>query len=84
MSRWRWWDACCSVTAATGLGGLALVNAALGWLDLAFAQQLGLPPHVNFLLIVVWLVMLGISTLQRGALAEGSYRPLFTAQSVSR
>jgi hypothetical protein len=64
------------------LGGLALVNAALGWLDLAFARGLGLPPHVNFLLIVVWLVMLGISTLQRSALAEGGYRRLFTAQSA--
>jgi len=66
------------------LGGLALVNAVLGWLDLAFAQQLGLPPHVNFLLIVVWLVVLGISTLQRGPIVEGSYRPLLTAQSASR
>jgi hypothetical protein len=46
------------------LGGLALVNAALGWLDLAFAEQIGLPPHVNFLLLVVWLVVLGASTLQ--------------------
>jgi hypothetical protein len=65
------------------VGGLALVNAAPGWMDLAFARQLGLPPHVNFLLLVVWLVMLGISTLQRGALAEGSsYRSLFTAQSA--
>jgi hypothetical protein len=35
-----------------------------------------------FLLIVVWLVMLGVSTLQRDALAEGSYRPQFTAQSA--
>ena len=66
------------------LGALALVNAVLGWLDLAFAQQLGLPPHVNFLLIVVWLVVLGISTLQRGPIVEGSYRPLLTAQSASR
>ena len=64
------------------LGGVALVNAALGWLDLAFAHQLGLPPHVNFLLLVAWLVMLGISTWQRGAVAEASYRPLFTAQSA--
>jgi hypothetical protein len=46
------------------LGALALVNAALGWLDLGFAQQIGLPPHVNFLLVVVWLVVLGGSTLR--------------------
>ena len=31
------------------LGALALANAGLGWLDLAFAEQLGLPPHINFL-----------------------------------
>src|ERR1700724_3688235 len=61
------------------LGTVALVNAALGWLDLAFARQLGLPPHVNFLLLVVWLVMLGVSTLQRGTLADSSYAPRFTA-----
>ncbi|HLZ28987.1 MAG TPA: hypothetical protein VKV73_16855 [Chloroflexota bacterium] len=65
------------------LGGLALVNAALGWLDLAFARALGLPPHVSFLLIVVWLVMLGSSTWQPGALAEDSNRPRFTAQSAA-
>ena len=68
----------------TWLGTLALVNAALGWLDLAFARQLGLPPHVNFLLLVLWLVVLGVATWQRDAVAEGSYRPRFTAQSVSR
>jgi len=54
------------------LGGLALVNAALGWLDLAFAEQIGLPPHVNFLLVVVWLVMLGASTLQMSLIARPS------------
>ena len=68
----RWW-----------LGGLALVNAALGWLDLAFASQLGLPPHTNFLLIVVWLVVLGGSTLQRGAAAESTHQPAFAAQATS-
>ena len=66
------------------LGGLALINAALGWLDLAFAKQLGLPRHVNFLLIVVWLVMLGGSTSNRGAVAEDSYRPSFAAQPASQ
>jgi hypothetical protein len=55
------------------LGALALLNAALGWLDLAFAQQLGLAPHVNFLLIVVWFVMLGGSTLNRAAVSTRTY-----------
>ncbi len=68
----RWW-----------LGGLALVNAVLGWLDLAFASQLGLPPHTNFLLIVVWLVVLGGSTLTLGATTDITYRPVVAAQSGS-
>ena len=61
------------------LGGLALANAALGWLDMAFANQLGLPPHTNFLLIVVWLVVLGASTLTREAATELTYQPAFAA-----
>jgi len=42
------------------LGGLAMANGVLGYLELAFAARLGLPPHVNFLLLVVWFVILGV------------------------
>jgi hypothetical protein len=42
------------------VGALAIANGALGYLDLAFAPALGLPPHTNFLLVVVWEIALGI------------------------
>jgi len=63
------------------LGALALVNAALGWLDLAFAQQMGLPPHVNFLLLVVWLGILGGSTWRISTAASREHRPIFMPQT---
>jgi hypothetical protein len=62
------------------LGALALVNAALGWLDLAFAQQAGLPPHVNFLVLVVWLVVLGGSTLRMSLVVRPAHAPLLVPQ----
>ncbi len=43
------------------VGVLAIVNGVLGYLDLAFASALGLPPHTNFLLLVVWEVVLGFT-----------------------
>jgi hypothetical protein len=64
------------------LAGLALLNAALGWLDLAFAAQLGLPPHTNFLLIVVWLIVLGTSSWRdraRAAARSGVTGPAYTS-----
>ena len=42
------------------LAGLAIANAVLGYLEMAFAARLGLPPHLNFLLLVVWFVALGV------------------------
>jgi len=42
------------------LGGLAMANGVLGYLELAFAARLGLPPHLNFLLLVAWFVILGV------------------------
>ena len=41
------------------LGGLAMANGVLGYLEMAFAARLGLPPHLNFMLLVVWFVALG-------------------------
>jgi hypothetical protein len=43
------------------VGVLAIANGILGYLDLAFASALGLPPHTNFLLLVVWEVVLGFT-----------------------
>jgi hypothetical protein len=43
------------------LGVLAIANGVLGYLDLAFAPALGLPPHTNFLLLVAWEVVLGFT-----------------------
>ncbi|CAN5310770.1 hypothetical protein BH24CHL10_BH24CHL10_07180 [soil metagenome] len=43
------------------IAGLAFANGALGYLAMAFASRLGLPPHLNFLLLVVWFVALGIA-----------------------
>lgn len=43
------------------VGVLAIANGVFGYLDLAFASALGLPPHTNFLLLVVWEVLLGIT-----------------------
>src|SRR5579859_3445256 len=63
------------------LGALALVNAALGWLDLAFAQQAGLPPHVNFLVLVVWLVLLGGSTVRMSLVGRPVHVPLLVPQT---
>ena len=42
------------------IAGLAVANAVLGFLEMAFAARLGLPPHLNFLLLVAWFVVLGI------------------------
>ena len=43
------------------VGILAIANGVLGYLDLAFASRFGLPPHTNFLLLVVWEVVLGLT-----------------------
>jgi hypothetical protein len=43
------------------VGVLAIANGVLGYLDLAFASALGLPPHTNFLLLVAWEVVLGFT-----------------------
>jgi hypothetical protein len=43
------------------VGVLAIANGICGYLDLAFASALGLPPHTNFLLLVVWEVLLGFT-----------------------
>jgi hypothetical protein len=42
------------------LAGLAISNGVLGYLEMAFASRLGVPPHINFLLLVVWFVALGV------------------------
>jgi hypothetical protein len=49
------------------VGALALANGVLGYLDLAFASVLGLPPHTNFLLVVVWEVVLGLTWWRQGS-----------------
>lgn len=61
-------------------GILALLNAALGYLDLAFASRLGLPPHTNFLVLVVWLVVLGASTWQRASAPAAQRQPSLATQ----
>lgn len=43
------------------VGGLAIANGVLGYLAMAFADRLGLPPHLNFLLLVVWFAGLGVA-----------------------
>ncbi len=42
------------------VGGLAMANGVLGYLAMIFAGRLGLPPHLNFMLLVVWFVVLGV------------------------
>jgi hypothetical protein len=42
------------------LGGLAAANGVLGYLEMAFAARLGLPPHFNFMLLVVWFGLLAV------------------------
>lgn len=42
------------------VGALAIANGVLGYLAMAFAASVGLPPHLNFMLLVVWYVMLGV------------------------
>jgi hypothetical protein len=43
------------------IGALAIANGVLGYLDPMVAPALGLPPHTNFLLFVVWEILLGIT-----------------------
>jgi hypothetical protein len=43
------------------IGGLAVANGALGYVAMLFAARLGLPPHLNFMLLVVWFLLLGVS-----------------------
>jgi hypothetical protein len=49
------------------VGILAIANGVLGYLDLVFAPALGLPPHTNFLLLVVWEVVLGFTWWRLGS-----------------
>jgi hypothetical protein len=42
------------------IAGLAIANGLLGYLAMAFADGLGLPPHLNFMLLVVWFLVLGV------------------------
>ena len=42
------------------VAALAIANGLLGYLAMAFADRLGLPPHLNFLLLVAWFVALGV------------------------
>jgi hypothetical protein len=49
------------------VGALAIANGVLGYLDLAFASALGLPPHTNFLLLVAWEVVLGFTWWRLGS-----------------
>jgi hypothetical protein len=61
VSRHRW------------IGGLAVANGALGFLAMLVADRLGLPPHLNFMLLVVWFVVLGAAwwrTAPSGVTAE--------------
>lgn len=58
------------MSGARWLGGLAVLNACLGYLDLAFATALGLPPHTNFLVLVVWLGLLGATWWRDGIMLQ--------------
>lgn len=60
------------------VGVLAIVNGVLGYLDLAFASALGLPPHTNFLLLVVWEVVLGFTWWRQGSLVDTTQLGLMT------
>jgi hypothetical protein len=57
------------------LAGLAIANGVLGYLEMAFAARLGLPPHLNFLLLVAWFVALGIVWWRVPASAERRIHP---------
>jgi hypothetical protein len=37
-----------------------MANGALGYLAMVFADRLGLPPHLNFLLLIAWFILLGV------------------------
>ena len=52
------------------VGVLAIANGVLGYLDLAFAPALGLPPHTNFLLLVAWEVVLGFTWWRKASRVE--------------
>jgi membrane protein implicated in regulation of membrane protease activity len=54
------------------VGVLAIVNGVLGYLDLAFASALGLPPHTNFLLLVVWEVVLGFTWWRKASRVDAA------------
>lgn len=54
------------------VGALAIVNGVLGYLDLAFASALGLPPHTNFLLLIVWEVVLGFTWWRQGSRVDAA------------
>ena len=64
------------------LGGLAIANGALGYLEMVFAARLGLPPHLNFMLLVVWFVALGV-VWWRAASSERQEVPHGLATEVS-
>jgi hypothetical protein len=46
------------------LAAFAIVNGIIGFAFLAFAAALGLPAELNFMLIVIWLVALGVDWLR--------------------
>lgn len=37
-----------------------MANGVLGYLAITFAARLGLPPHLNFMLLVAWFGALGV------------------------
>lgn len=43
------------------IAAIAAANGVLGYLEMTFAARLGLPPHLNFMLLVAWFVILGVT-----------------------
>jgi len=54
-----WWE------AHVRLAAFAIANGVIGFVFLAFAAALGIPSELNFMLLVVWLVALGLDWLRR-------------------
>jgi hypothetical protein len=52
------------------IAGLAVANGLLGYLAMAFADGLGLPPHLNFMLLVVWFVAIGVTWWRNAAATD--------------
>ena len=65
------------------IAGLAVANGLLGFLAMAFADGLGLPPHLNFMLLVVWFLAIGVRWWRSAAVTDAPGNERLSGEGAS-